>query len=113
MSRRRLRAGRTGSFEGRQSVALLAQEHADFALSSRACSRTSAVRPSWRTWRARSAARFNSTTGRASSRVFLREEVGAQLTVGEARTDQSYLQETLRQLDVVVGLFPVRGDAFS
>lgn len=45
--------------------------------------------------------------------MFLREEVGAQLTVGEARTDQSYLQETLRQLDVVVGLFPVRGDAFS
>jgi hypothetical protein len=44
---------------------------------------------------------------------FVREQVGAELAVSGLRTDQSYLQESVRQLDALVGAFPVKGEPFG
>ena len=41
---------------------------------------------------------------------FVREHVGAELRVTGLRTDQSYLQATLRDSEAVVREFPVKGD---
>ena len=46
--------------------------------------------------------------------AFVREHVpGVELRVERARTNQSYLQETVQQLEALVGAFPVRGDALG
>jgi hypothetical protein len=42
--------------------------------------------------------------------AFVREELGAELRVTSVRTDQSYLQLSLQELDAVVATFPVKGD---
>jgi hypothetical protein len=46
--------------------------------------------------------------------AFVREHVpGIELRVERLRTDQSYLQETARQLEALVAAFPIRGDALG
>jgi hypothetical protein len=48
--------------------------------------------------------------------AFVREQgrvLGIELRVEGARTDQSYLQETVRQLDALVAAFPIRGDVLG
>jgi hypothetical protein len=46
--------------------------------------------------------------------AFVREHLpGVELCVQRARTDQSYLQHTLRQLEDLVAAFPIKGDALS
>ena len=46
--------------------------------------------------------------------AFIREHVpGVELRVEAVATDQSYLEETLRQLDALVSEFPVKGDALG
>jgi hypothetical protein len=45
--------------------------------------------------------------------AFVREQVGAELRVTGIRTDQSYLQQTLRELTAIVSAYPVRGDALG
>jgi hypothetical protein len=46
--------------------------------------------------------------------AFVREHVpGVELRVEQVRTDQSYLQETARQLDALVAAFPVKGHALG
>jgi hypothetical protein len=46
--------------------------------------------------------------------AFVREHVpGVELRVERARTDQSYLQEAARQLEMLVAAFPIRGDALG
>lgn len=47
--------------------------------------------------------------GRGSLTAFINEHIGCELRVRDYQTDQSYLQETLRELDAVVKAFPVRG----
>jgi hypothetical protein len=43
--------------------------------------------------------------------AFVRNHVpGVELRVQRARTDQSYLQDTLRQLEGLVAAFPIKGD---
>ena len=44
---------------------------------------------------------------------FVREHVGADLRVSGLRTDQSYLQESLRGFDALMSKFPVKGDPFA
>jgi hypothetical protein len=41
---------------------------------------------------------------------FVREHVGAELRVNSMRTDQSYLQHSLRDFEALVTKFPVKGD---
>jgi hypothetical protein len=46
--------------------------------------------------------------------IQVREHVpGLELRVERARTDQSYLQETVRQLEALVAAFPIKGDALG
>jgi hypothetical protein len=46
--------------------------------------------------------------------AFVREHVpGVELRVERVRTDQSYLQETARQLEALVAEYPIRGDALG
>jgi hypothetical protein len=46
--------------------------------------------------------------------AFVREHVpGFELRVERARTDQSYLQETVGQLEALVAAFPIKGDALG
>jgi hypothetical protein len=47
--------------------------------------------------------------GSGNLSVFVREHVGSELRVRDCRTDQSYLSQTLRELDQMVAEFPVRG----
>lgn len=48
--------------------------------------------------------------GRGDLSAFVREHVGGALSVSEAKTDQSYLQETVSQLRRAVAAFPTRGE---
>jgi hypothetical protein len=45
--------------------------------------------------------------------AWLREPTGIELRVTGARTDQSYLQQSLRELQAVVDAFPIRGAAIG
>ena len=47
--------------------------------------------------------------GRGSLGAFVKEHVGSELHVYECETDQSYLAQTVRELDAIVETFPVRG----
>jgi hypothetical protein len=48
--------------------------------------------------------------GRGTLTAFVGEHVGAELTVRDCKTDQSYMAQTLRELDAVLDEFPVRGE---
>ena len=52
------------------------------------------------------------TSGRGSLTAFVREHIGSELRLSDCETDQSYLAETVRQLDAIVSTFPVRGTPF-
>jgi hypothetical protein len=46
--------------------------------------------------------------------AFVREHVPSiEMRVEGVRTDQSYLQETVQQLDALIAEFPVKGDALG
>ena len=47
--------------------------------------------------------------GSGSLSAFVKEHVGSELHVHECETDQSYLAQTVRELDAIVEMFPVRG----
>ena len=55
------------------------------------------------------------TQGKGSISASVRKDVfgSGELTVERYETDQSYLSETLTQLDDVVRAFPVRGDVYG
>lgn len=47
--------------------------------------------------------------GRGNLSAYVRENVGANLSVTEAKTDQSYVQETMAELRSAITSFPPRG----
>jgi hypothetical protein len=47
--------------------------------------------------------------GRGGLSAFIKEHVGSELHVHERETDQSYLAQTVRELDAMIEMFPVRG----
>jgi hypothetical protein len=52
--------------------------------------------------------------GTGELNAFVREHVpGVELRVERVQTDQSYLQETAKQLDAVVAAYPIKGDALG
>ena len=51
--------------------------------------------------------------GSGSLTAFIREHVGSELSVRDCKTDQSYLAQTLHELDAVLEEFPVRGGEFD
>ena len=52
--------------------------------------------------------------GSAELDAFVREHVpGVELRVERVPTDQSYLQESAKQLDALVAAFPIKGDALG
>jgi hypothetical protein len=58
--------------------------------------------------------RLHRGTGELDAFVREQEHVrGVELRVERARTDQSYLQETARQLEALVAAFPIKGDALG
>jgi hypothetical protein len=48
--------------------------------------------------------------GRGAVTGFLREHVGATLSFDHIATDQTYVRESLQQLDALMDAFPVRGN---
>ena len=59
----------------------------------------------------RNRSRNGPTESAGGSRLsaFIKEHVGSELYVHECETDQSYLAQTVRELDAMVEMFPVRG----
>jgi hypothetical protein len=52
--------------------------------------------------------------GTGELEAFIREHVPSnELRVSHVRTDQSYLQQTAKQLDSLVAAFPIKGDALG
>lgn len=49
--------------------------------------------------------------GSGTLTAFVREHVGSILRVEQCETNQSYLAQTLRELDALVGSFPIRGES--
>ena len=58
-------------------------------------------------------ARVTLKAGTGEFEAFVAENVVAQLRVKDVRTDQSYLAETLRDLNAAVSAFSVRGNAYD
>jgi hypothetical protein len=48
--------------------------------------------------------------GLGEATAFVRQQIGAELRINGALTDQSYLQHALRDFDALVRDFPARGD---
>ena len=52
--------------------------------------------------------------GTGEVEAFVREHVpGTELRVAQVRTDQSYLQQTAKQLDSLVAAYPIKGNALG
>jgi hypothetical protein len=62
--------------------------------------------------RIRFGAKVTLNAGVGELQVFVAENVGAKLQVDEVQTDQSYLTQTLRDLDTAIAAFSVRGSAY-
>jgi hypothetical protein len=107
-----LNASTTGTFRASHSVSLRTEEIAEFRdqLSSvlEALTGTAVLEH----LEAEVGCTIRLKNGVGELEAFVREAIGAELRVKAARTDQSYLQETLRQMDSIVSAFPVKGDPF-
>lgn len=51
--------------------------------------------------------------GKGTLSGFVREHEGPELRFEDVATDQSFLRQTLAELDDAVDAFPVRGDAWA
>jgi hypothetical protein len=104
-----LRASRTGVFEARHDIALRTEELVQFRdqLVRLLQTLTGEARLAHMEDQVGCAVRLKHGVGELEA--FLREEVGAELRVTEARTDQTYLQQALREMDSIVRAFPVKG----
>lgn len=108
-----LQAGSAGHFTGRQAVSMRTDEMERFRDELRALMDSLTGEASLSHLERRFGAKVTLRAGRGEIEVFVAEEAGARLEVANEPTDQSYLAQTLRQLDQAVEAFGVRGSAYG
>jgi hypothetical protein len=101
-------AGTTGRFAGAYAGFLRCDDLARFRDELRVVLESLDGRATFHDLESRVGADIQLTRGRGVLEVFVREDIGARLEV-TADTDQTYLAETLGDLDQLLAEFPVRG----
>lgn len=104
-----LQTGQTGVFHARHRAALRTEELAQFRdeLQEVVASLNGTV--TLHHLESRVGCTVELASGRGSLSAFVKEHVGSELRVRQCETDQSYLAQTVRELDAIVERFPVRG----
>jgi len=108
-----LHAATTGSFEARHPLSLRTEELTDFRDRLGLVLETLTGEAVLHHMEDQVGCTVRLKDGVGELEAFVREQIGAELRVSEVRTDQSYLRESLRQLDAIVSAFPVKGDALA
>jgi hypothetical protein len=104
-----LQAGQTGWFHARHGAALRTQELAQFRDELREVVASLSGTATLHHLESQVGCTVELANGRGSLSAFVKEHVGSELHVHECETDQSYLAQTVRELDAMVEMFPVRG----
>jgi len=104
-----LLAGRTGSFRATHGVALRTEELQRFRDELRKTVESLTGVAILGHIEGQVGCRVELAKGRGTLTAFVREEIGSELQVQDCETDQSYLSQTLRELDAVLKAFPARG----
>ena len=105
-----LRASTTGTFHARHNVALRTEQIVEFRDQLSSLLEALTGEAVLEHLEAQVGCTIKLKNGVGELEAFVREEIGAELRVSSARTDQSYLQETLRQMDSIVSAYPVKGN---
>jgi hypothetical protein len=108
-----LTASSSGSFSGRHSVSLRTEELVDFRDQRAEVVQNLDGSATLQHLEGQVGCTITLRRGSGEFEGFVREHVGADLRVSGLRTDQSYLQESLRGFDALVRKFPVKGDPFA
>ena len=108
-----LRAATTGRLEARHTVSLRTEELTDFRDLLGLLLETLTGEAVLQHMEDQVGCTVRLKDGVGELEAFVREPIGAELRVSEVRTDQSYLRQSLRELDSIVGAFPVKGDALA
>ncbi len=103
-----LRAGRTGVFQARHGAALRTEELAQFRDQLQEVVASLNGTATLHHLESQVGCTVELANGRGSLSAFVKEHVGSELHVHECETDQSYLAQTVRELDAIVEMFPVR-----
>jgi len=102
-----LRAGRTGVVHARHGAALRTKELAQFRDQEVVASLNGTA--TLHHLESQVGCTIDLANGRGSLSAFIKEHIGSELHVHECETDQSYLAQTVRELDATIEMFPVRG----
>jgi hypothetical protein len=105
-----LRVSSKGVFEARQAISLRTEELARFRDQLAEMLHTLSGEATLTHMEEEVGCTIRLEAGVGELEADLCEPSGIELRAAEIRTDQSYLQPTLRQLDALVGAFPIRGD---
>lgn len=105
-----LTAGSSGAFSARHSVFLLTDELASFRNKLRELVESMNGSATLNHLESQLGATVELRDGRGNLTAVVREHVGSELRVHQCETDQSYLAQTLRELDALLNEFPVRGN---
>jgi hypothetical protein len=105
-----LEAGKTGSFKASHRVALRADELRQFRDDLVPVARSSNGTATLTHMEGQLGCEITLEDGKGSLTAFVREHVGSELRVRDCEIDQSYLAETIRELNTLLENFPVRGE---
>jgi hypothetical protein len=108
-----LTASTSGRYSGREAVSLRSEELARFREELARAAETLTGKAVLAHLEAQVGCTIRLAKGAGELEAFVREHIGAELRVTGIRTDQSYLQQTLRELTAIVSAYPVRGDALG
>lgn len=106
-----VRAGSMGRFSARQSVSLRTEELAHFRDEVAALLQSLSGSVALEHLEDEFGVKVTLKSGVGELEVFVAEKVGATLRVSGVRTDQSYLAQTLDELNGAVAAFSIRGNA--
>jgi hypothetical protein len=104
-----LQAGRTGVFHACHGAALRTEELAQFRDELREVVASLNGTATLHHLESQVGCAVELANGRGNLSAFVKEHAGSELHVHECETDQSYLEQTLRELDAIIEMFPVRG----
>jgi hypothetical protein len=104
-----LQAGRTGVFHARHRAALRTEELAQFRDELQEVVASLNGTATLHHLESQVGCTVELANGRGNLSAFVKEHVGSELHVHECETDQSYLAQTVRELDAIVEMFPARG----
>lgn len=103
-------AGREGTFRAKRSVSVFAPDLVAFLRQLEGLLETLTGEARLDHLEAEFGCLITLDAGRGNLSAYVREHVGAELSVEEATTDQSYLQGTVTGLRSAIAAFPPRGD---